>query len=72
MEALRRYLNRTGMSAFAFAQWMRPAVSGRTVQRWLSGEQKPKGEQIVEIYRLTKGDVRFEHWYPLPRVEAAE
>lgn len=42
------------------------STSVRTVQKWMSGERRPRGEQIRKIAEITGGQVTFNDFFEQP------
>jgi hypothetical protein len=59
---LRPYLDATGMTPTDFAVWLR--VKPTRVWSWLRGG-RPSPGMIEEIYRLTRGEIGPQDWFPI-------
>lgn len=66
MRALQKFLNHHRLTSADFADWL--GVDKSLVHRWVNDGAIPSPDKMRAIYRLTKGAVRPDHFYDLPRI----
>lgn len=67
---LNQYLVSKQMSQSDFAK--RCGVCQATVHKWIYGRSTPSGRRIMEIHRLTKGEVSLDDWIMQGELNASQ
>jgi len=65
---LNQYLVSQRMSQSDFAKSC--GVCQATVHKWIYGRSIPSGRRIMQIHRLTKGDVSIDDWIVQGEIDA--
>jgi transcriptional regulator with XRE-family HTH domain len=66
MRALRKFLAHHRLTEAEFADWL--GCDRSIVNRWINDGAIPSPDKMRAIYKLTRGQVRPDHFYDLPRL----